>query len=236
MFLSIVIPAYNEEKRLGISLQKMHAYFNHKDYNYEIIVVDDGSTDKTKEVALNSAFNQTGKLRFLQNKTNQGKGFSVKKGILASRGEHILLSDADLSTPIEEIEKFTHFLETGFDIVIGSRGKGADIRVRQPFYREYMGRFFNLLIQIFVMKGIFDTQCGFKLFQADPAKKIASLLKINGFSFDVEILYLARRKNYKIKEVPVTWINSPTSRVHPIIDSYKMFTELFSIKRLHDED
>ena len=236
MFLSIVIPAYNEEKRLGTTLQKIHAYLNQKDYDYEVIVVDDGSADKTKDVALDSPLSQAGRLKFLQNDGNQGKGFSVKRGILAASGDHILFSDADLSTPIGEVERFLSFINNGFDIIIGSRGKGADIRVRQPFYREYMGRFYNKLVQLFAIKGFMDTQCGFKLFKKDIAKEIAPLLKIKGFSFDVEMLYLAAKKGYKIKEVPVTWINSPASRVHPVIDSCRMFVELLSIKRMHNED
>lgn len=237
MFLSIIIPAYNEEKRLNPTLQKIDSYLNSNDYQYEVIVVDDGSTDKTKEAALSSTLYQTGKLKLLQNSQNRGKGFSVKKGILASTGDYIIFSDADLSTPIEEIEKLLSYIESGFDIAIGSRSvEGAKVRIHQPFYREYMGKFFNVLVQFFVLKGIVDTQCGFKLFRAEVARDIASCLKIDGFSFDVEVLYLAVKKGYRVKEVPVVWMNSPVSRVNPLFDSYKMFIELLSIKRLHNED
>lgn len=236
MFLSIVIPAYNEEKRLSSTLKRIHSYLNSKGYQYEVIVVDDGSTDRTEEVALASTLNQAGMLRLLQNRRNQGKGYSVKRGILNSGGDYILFKDADLSTPIEEVEKLLHCLELGFDIAIGSRSiEGSEVKVHQSFCREHMGRFFNLLVQLFVFKGIVDTQCGFKLFKADIAKEIASRLKIDGFSFDVEMLYLAIKKGYRVKEVPIVWINSPVSRVNPIFDSLRMFKALLSIKRLHSE-
>jgi dolichyl-phosphate beta-glucosyltransferase len=236
MFLSIVIPAYNEETRLKTTLKRIYTYLNSKDYNYEVIVVDDGSKDKTKDIVSDSSLSRVGRLRLLQNDKNRGKGFSVKRGILASQGDYILFSDADLSCPIEEFEKLFSYLKSSYDIAIGSRSiKGTDVRVHQPFYREYMGKFFNILVQLFIFKGIIDTQCGFKLFKANVAKDIASQIKINGFAFDVEMLYLAMNKGYKIKEVPVVWINSPISRVELFVDSFRMFGELLSIKRLHNE-
>jgi dolichyl-phosphate beta-glucosyltransferase len=234
MFISIIIPAYNEEERLKISLDKLYQYLKSRDYDYEAIVVDDGSTDKTSETILESALSKAGKVIFLTNRENKGKGFSVKQGILHSIGEYVLFSDADFSTPIEELDKLLDYVKNGYDIAIGSRSiKGANITVRQPFYREAMGKVFNFLVQIFVLKGIHDTQCGFKLFCGKCAKSIAEEIKIDRFGFDVEMLYLAQKKNYKIKEVPVTWINSPTSKVNPISDSFKMFLELLSIKKLH---
>lgn len=237
MFLSVIIPAYNEETRLKGTLDKVHSYLEGKDLKYEVIVVDDGSLDKTKDVALESNLYREGKLKLLENKTNMGKGFSVKRGILEAGGDCILFSDADLSTPIEEFEKLYKYIKSGFDIVIGSRAiEGSDIKLHQPFYREYMGRFFNRLVQLFVMKGIIDTQCGFKLFKAEIAKDIASKQKVKGFSFDVEILYLANKRGYKVKEAPVVWLNSPSSRVNPFVDSCKMFFEIVSIKKMHHED
>jgi dolichyl-phosphate beta-glucosyltransferase len=236
MLLSVIIPAYNEEKRLVRTLEKIYLYLTSKGSDYEVIVVDDGSTDKTKEIALNSSLSKKGKLNFLRNEQNKGKGYSVKRGILTAKGDYILISDADFSTPIEEFDKlFTH-LKSGYDIAIGSRSiAGADVRLHQPLYRECMGKFFNVLVQCMVFRGLIDTQCGFKLFKGAVAKEIAPLLKIDGFSFDVEMLYLAKKTGYKIKEVPVVWINSPASRVNPIFDSLKMFLELLSIKRLHRE-
>ena len=233
MFLSIVVPAYNEEKRLQSTLEKLYSYLKIKDYEYEVIVIDDGSSDKTSEVALSSELAKIGKLSLLKNEKNEGKGFSIKRGILSSRAEFILFTDSDLSTPIEELDEIFLSIQT-HDIVIGSRSiEGADIRVHQPFYRELMGRIFNILVNIFVLKGFIDTQCGFKLFRSTAAKDIAKELKINRFGFDVEMLYLAKKKNYKIKEVPVIWLDSPTSKVNPIFDSFKMFIDLLLIKRLH---
>ena len=262
MFLSVVIPAYNEQNRLNSSLDKIYNYFssdlllqnsglsgskmgppdirirfNNKLVDYEVIVVNDASMDKTEEIALTNILNKKGRLKLINNPKNMGKGYSVKKGIFVSQGEYILFSDADLSTPIEEVEKLFSFVNEGYDIVIGSRSiKGAQIKVRQPFYREYMGKIFNFFVQAFVFKGIIDTQCGFKLFKAAAAKNIAKKSKIDGFSFDVEMLYLAHKQGYKIKEVPVAWINSPASKVNPVIDSYKMLIELLSIKKIHNEN
>lgn len=234
MFLSIIIPAYNEQKRLKDTLDKVYSYLGVQKYQWEVIVVDDGSCDKTQEAILNSDLNSGGKLLLLKNERNKGKGFSVKKGILAAKGEYILFSDADLSTPIEEFDELFLHIQSGYDIVIGSRSiQGAQVRVHQPFYREMMGKFFNFLVQLFTLKGIIDTQCGFKVFRANVAKAIAKQLTIDGFAFDVEMLYLAQKKNYKIKEVPVIWLNSPTSKVNPIFDSWKMFIDLLSIKRMH---
>ncbi|MFA6281668.1 MAG: dolichyl-phosphate beta-glucosyltransferase [Candidatus Omnitrophota bacterium] len=234
MFISIIIPAYNEEERLKTSLDKLCQYLTGKDYEYEVIVVDDGSSDKTSQTVLESKLAKSGKVIFLSNGENKGKGFSVKRGILHSVGEYVLFSDADFSTPIEELDKLLSFLKEGYDIAVGSRSvKGANVTVHQPFYRETMGKVFNFLVQFFVLKGIHDTQCGFKLFRGPCAKSIAQELKIDRFGFDVEMLYLANKKNYKIKEVPVTWINSTTSKVNPIKDSLNMFLELLSIKKLH---
>lgn len=234
MLLSIVIPAYNEEKRLQSTLEKIYSYLKGKDYEYEVIVIDDGSSDRTAEVALGSELNKTGRLSLLKNERNRGKGFSVKRGILDCRAEFILFTDSDLSTPIEELDELFLSIQSGYDIVIGSRSiEGAEVRVHQPFYRELMGNFFNVLVQILVLKGFIDTQCGFKLFKGDTAKDIANELKIDRFGFDVEMLYLAQKKNYKIKELPVIWLNSPTSKVNPVFDSWRMFIDLLSIKRLH---
>lgn len=234
MLLSIVIPAYNEEKRLQSTLEKIYSYLKGKNYEYAVIIIDDGSSDRTAEVALDSELNKTGKLSLLKNEENKGKGFSIKRGILASYAEFVLFTDSDLSTPIEELDELFLSIQSGYDIVIGSRSiKGSEIIVHQPFYRELMGKFFNFLVQIFVLKGFIDTQCGFKLFKGNVAKDIANELKIDRFGFDVEMLYLAQKKNYKIKEAPVIWLNSPTSKVNPIFDSWRMFLDLLSIKRLH---
>ncbi|MDD4183452.1 MAG: glycosyltransferase family 2 protein [Candidatus Omnitrophica bacterium] len=234
MFLSVVIPAYNEEKRLQSTLEKIYSYLKNKNFEYEIIAIDDGSADLTAMVALESRLAKENKLNLLKNEKNTGKGFSVRKGILASTGDYILFTDSDLSTPIEEFDELLLHVQAGYDIAIGSRSvEGADVRVHQPFYREIMGRAFNFFVQLFVLKGLADTQCGFKLFKAKAAKDIAKELKIDRFGFDVEMLYLAKKKNYKIKEVPVIWLDSPVSKINPILDSWRMFIDLLTIKRLH---
>lgn len=236
IFLSIIIPAYNEQERLALTLSKIHSYCNSQAYGYEVIVVDDGSTDSTRETALDNPLNETGRLRILNNHHNHGKGYSIKRGIMVSRGDYVLFSDADLSTPIEETGKLFSVLNEKYDIAVGSRSiKGAQIKVRQPFYREYMGKFFNKLVRFFVLKGIIDTQCGFKLFKGKVARDIAAQIRIDGFAFDVEMLYLAKLKGYKIKEVPITWIDSPQSKVRIIDSSLRMFLDLLKIKTLHNQ-
>jgi len=237
MDVSVVIPAFNEEGRLANTLERIYSYLSAKGWQYEVIVVDDGSIDRTKEIALASGLNRSGNLVLLRNEKNMGKGFSVRKGISASRFGYVLFSDADLSTPIEELDKLFSVIGPDYDIAIGSRSiAGAEVKIHQPFYREYMGRFFNLLVQSLVVKRFIDTQCGFKLFKAKQAKEIAAQLKINGYAFDVEMLYLSVIKGYRVKEVPVVWVNSPASRVNPLIDSVKMFFELLKIKRFHREN
>lgn len=232
--LSIVIPAYNEEKRIAGTLNKLYDFLKRKNFSYEVIVVDDGSTDNTVGISENSILAGEDKLRVIRNGSNTGKGFSVKNGILNSNGEYVLFSDADMSVPIEEVDKFFDIMGKGYDIIIGSRGlKESDVRMHQPWYREMMGRVFNLFVKSLLMSEFNDTQCGFKLFKADPAKYIASQLRINGFSFDVEMLYIAAKIGYRVKEMPVIWLNSPQSRVNPLFDSARMFFDLIRIRVMH---
>jgi dolichyl-phosphate beta-glucosyltransferase len=230
MFLSIIIPAYNEEERISAVLQKAISFLNTKGYSFETIVVDDGSSDNT--VGIVEGFSKAGgiPLLLLKNGINHGKGYAVRRGVLLSKGDYVLFSDADLSTPIEEMEKFLPFLRNGYDIVIGSRAlKDSRLVVRQPWYRERMGKIFNLLVQILIMQGIKDTQCGFKIFKSEVAKKIFSFARINRFAFDVEALFIAKKFGYRIQDVPVVWINSPNSRVHILKDSFRMIADLFRI-------
>jgi dolichyl-phosphate beta-glucosyltransferase len=229
-FLSVVIPAYNEESRIPPTLEKLHRYLKDRYGDFEIIVVDDGSSDNTPSAVENLGQKLDG-IRLVRYAENRGKGYAVRTGVLASRGTLVLMCDADLSTPIEEIEKLKRFIRDGFAVAIGSRGlKESDILERQPWYRENMGKMFNLFVRILVTGGIHDTQCGFKLFRGDIARELFSKSLIDGFSFDVESLFLAKESGYTIKEVPVRWINSPTSRVRIMSDPVKMFLELFQIK------
>lgn len=234
MQLSIVIPAFNEENRLKDTVEKISQYLKSRQENCEMIIVDDGSTDATLSIA--SKFSETTSIEIvvLRNETNEGKGFSVRKGILATKGEYVVFSDADMSTPIEEIEKLLDYTREGYDIVIGSRAQaGSKVAVPQAWYRRMMGKTFNCLAKLVLLAEFDDTQCGFKVFKGSIAREIASNMKINGFSFDVEMLYLAVKKGYRIKEVGVTWRNSPDSKVKVISSSVNMFFDLFRIKRIH---
>jgi len=229
-FLSLIIPAYNEEKRLLPTLERVCAYLSTKDFPYEIVVVDDGSTDNTLQITKSIA-NNNNHINILSNERNSGKGYSVRRGMLSARGEYVFFTDADLSTPIEEIEKCLPYLVNGYDVVIGSRSMpGADIIVHQPWYREKMGKIFNFMVNVVLLRGIVDTQCGFKGFKRDVAKKVFSRCRIDGFSFDVEALYLSRKFDYKIKELPIRWENSTLSKVSPVKHSIQMFKDLLGIK------
>ena len=234
VFLSVIIPAYNEEDRIGETLSRVYDYLRSKDYEYEVIVVDDGSTDNTISVVQRSGLSRGDRLRVIKNGENQGKGFSVRNGIMNSRGEFVLFSDADMSTPIEDIDKLFRDIEGGHDIVIGSRDvKDSRVKVRQPWYRETMGKIFNLMVKLLLLKDFRDTQCGFKLFRGDVARDIAGEMRINGFCFDVEMLFIARIKGCRIKERGVTWENSPLSKVKIMDSSIKMFLDLLRIRSLH---
>lgn len=228
--LSLVIPAYNEEDRLALTLDKSTDYLNSLTENYEIIVVDDGSADNTLNISKNYGKNV---IAYTLGK-NSGKGAAVRRGMLEASGEYILFSDADLSTPIYETQKLLSALKNNIDVAVGSRAVDYSmIKEHQPFYREFMGKTFNKIVQFVVLKGIKDTQCGFKGFTNSAAKQIFSHAKIDGFGFDVEILYLARKFGLNIREIPVEWYNDTRSKVNPIKDSLKMITELFKIKRIH---
>jgi dolichyl-phosphate beta-glucosyltransferase len=231
MEISIVIPAYNEEKRIEKTLKKIYEYFKEKGVEFEIIIVDDGSKDKTVEIVERFSLDKK-EIRILKHEKNMGKGAAVKTGILNAKGELILFTDADLSTPIEEFEKLKNEIEGGYDIAIGSRAlKDSKIIIPQPFYRRIIGRIFPLLVRLIVIKDFKDTQCGFKLFKNEAAKKIFSRLKINGFAFDVEVLARGKKEGFKIAEIGVVWYNSPESKVSVLKAPIKMFLELNKIKK-----
>ena len=233
-YLSIIIPAYNEEKRIGATLDKIHSFFKTKNYDFEVMIVDDGSTDRTAGVVAASGLAKEGKLSILKNRSNRGKGFSVKNGILNSNGEYLLFTDADLSTPIEDVDKLLKEISKDYDIVIGSRAlKDSAVMVHQSCYREFMGKVFNFFVKTLLIKSFNDTQCGFKLFKREPAREIAREMLINGFAFDVEMLYLAKIKGYKVKEAGVAWENSSDSRVKLFRSPINMFLDLFEIKAKH---
>ena len=226
-YLSVIIPTYNEEKRIGESLKKIAAYLSRQDYSYEIIIVDDASSDKTVKIIEDFAEN----IVLLRNKKREGKGYSVRQGVLAAKGDFVLFSDADLSTPIEELEKLLFWLKNGAQLALGSRRlPNSEIILPQPFLRRLMGRIFNLLVRIFVVRGFYDTQCGFKCFEKETADFLFEKQHLSGFCFDVEILYLARKFKKRVKEIPVRWFNSPASKIGPLKHSFLMFLDLFRIR------
>lgn len=234
MDLSIIIPAYNEGKKIEATLKSVAFYLKTKPIWADVIVINDGSRDETKHICesvMPQLASQEVSYCLLSNDRNRGKGYSIKKGVSQAQGEYILYSDADLSTPIEEMEKFLPFLKDKYDIVLGSRAlKESQILVHQPWYREKMGKVFNLLVRTLVLRGIKDTQCGFKCFRKEAAKKIFAQLVTDGFAFDVEALVLAKKMNFKVKEVPIKWVNHPESKVHPVKHSLAMLLELMKIR------
>jgi dolichyl-phosphate beta-glucosyltransferase len=228
--VSLILPAYNEEKRIPSTLQKISLYLNNVNYAYEVIVVDDGSTDQTVPVSREAAISCQN-FKIVQNKVNKGKGYAVKTGVFHAEGNIIVFSDADLSTPIEELPKLLKSLEEGYDIAIGSRAlQHSEIHLHQAWYREEMGRTFNFLVQTLLLKGIQDTQCGFKGFKRSVAKHLFQKQRIAGFSFDVEVLYLGRKFGYRIIEIPVTWSNSKETKVSLLGDPTRMLIDLLKIK------
>lgn len=228
--LSVIIPAYNEEKRIGPTLESLDQYFKKQNYSYEIIVVANNCTDRTDEV-VKKYQEKISHLKLIDIKNGcDGKGCAVKIGIKQASGDYLIFMDADNSTRIYELDKFWPYFKKGFSVVIGSRAlKESKIKIKQPWYREFLGRLGNLLIRIVLLPEIYDTQCGFKAFTKKAALQIFAKQKISGWGFDIEVLALARKFGFKIKEVPVTWFNAPDSKVS--LTSYlSTFKELFQIK------
>jgi dolichyl-phosphate beta-glucosyltransferase len=230
MYLSIVIPAYNEENRIGTSLTKIHSFLKKQNYDFEIIIIDDGSKDKT--LNLLSKYSQNiHNLIVLRNGRNQGKGFSVKKGVLKSKGDIILFTDADLSTPIEETDKLIGWIKNGYQIAIGSRAlPESQVEMHQRWYRELMGKTFNKIIRVILNLNYHDTQCGFKCFKRDAALEVFQSSKVCRFSFDVELLFIAKKQDIRVKEVPVRWYNSPESKLKIVRDSSKMLWDILKLR------
>lgn len=227
--ISIVIPAFNEEARLPVTLSAVLHYVAEQHPDHEILVVDDGSTDHTAAVA--EAFReQDPALRVLRLERNRGKGAAVRTGVLASTKEWVLVTDADLSTPIEELAALLRWGLLGNEVVIGSRGlPESDIRQRQPRYRELMGRGFNLLVRTLVLGGFRDTQCGFKLYRGDVAREIFEQAQLDGFAYDVEVLLMAKER-YHVREVPVVWYHAGNSKVSPGRDAGRMALDLLRMR------
>lgn len=231
IFLSVIVPAYNEEKDVIASVSAIDHFFGAKSWPFEILVVDDGSTDKTSEAVSMAMPSFAGRLRLLSEKANRGKGYALRRGMLEAAGRYLLFTDVDLSTPLEEFNKMLPLLDNGTDVVIGSRRlKGSNIVVHQPWYREFLGGIFYKIVFAIFLKGITDTNCGFKVYKNAAAKLIYSKLTIDRWGFDVEALYIAQKYRLKIAEVPVRWLNDAGSRVSVISAAVNTLRELAQIK------
>ncbi len=239
LYLSVVIPAYNEASRLPLTISKVMGYLEGRDYPYEVLVVDDGSSDSTAQL-VEQATRKHLHLHLVRN-PHRGKGFAVRTGMLQAKGRYILYSDADLSAPIEEVEKLLPYLEKKYHIAMGSREGVGSARYDEPQYRHLMGRVFNTLVRLMALPQFRDTQCGFKAFRKDAAHLLFRNLHLYGddagdvkgamvTGFDVEVLYLALKWNYKIKEVPVRWYYSKSANVSPIKDAVRMFTDISRVR------
>lgn len=227
-FLSIIIPAYNEEDRLPTSLEKLYAFLNSQRYSFEVVVVENGSQDRTLQVGQELA-NRLKNLRILHLEES-GKGLAIRQGMQATSGQYRFIADVDFSMPVEEIN---HFLppECDSEIAIASRETPGSIRYNEPPFRHFTGRVFNFLIRFLVLPDLHDTQCGFKCFRGDVAEDIFQYQTLKGWAFDVEVLKVARLHGWKIKEIPVHWYYVPGSKVHIIRDSIRMLIELLTILR-----
>jgi dolichyl-phosphate beta-glucosyltransferase len=231
-YLSIIIPAYNEEARIGPTLERICGYLRARECPCEIVVVDDGSSDGTVAVVEAVRCQEQVAVRVLRNEVNRGKGYSVRRGALESRGRMVLFSDADLSTPIEELSRLLIPLESGeADIAIASRGlPDSDLVERQPLWREMMGRTFNKLVRLLAVSGFSDTQCGFKLFTRAAAEAVFPRQYVERWAFDVELLFIAHRLKLRVAEVPVRWVNSPASKVSPLGDASRMLVDVARLR------
>lgn len=228
--LSIVIPAYNEEARLSGTLERIADYLPTLGLQTEIVVVDDGSRDRTAAVAESFRSKFTG-LRVLSNGRNRGKGYSVRHGMLEAQGDVVLFTDADLSAPIEESEKLLRALNEGYDVAIGSRALNRSlISTRESPFREFAGIIFNKIVRAILRLPFVDTQCGFKAFRRERCRIIFEQQRIEGFGFDPELLYLARHHGLRAIEIPVRWGHSAATTVHMLRDSLKMFVDIFTIR------
>jgi dolichyl-phosphate beta-glucosyltransferase len=233
--VSIVIPAYNESQRLGPTLGRVLDFVSRQGWDAEVIVVDDGSEDHTADIVRNYAENNRAEgdrvVRLMQNPGNRGKGYSVRNGVMNARGNIILFTDADLSSPIEEAPKLLEALDAGADVAIGSRWVRSELQTqRQSLARQALGRGFNLFLRIVLRLDFKDTQCGFKAFRRSAAEALFARQRIEGWGFDPELLFLASRLGLKVAEVPVLWGHDDRTRIHPLADGSRMALEMLRIR------
>lgn len=226
--LSLIIPAYNEGERLPTTLPQVFAFLEAQTYPFEIILVNNNSRDNTREIALEFAATRP-YLRVIDEMT-QGKGAAVRTGMLAATGEYLFMADADFSMPVEEIAKFLPPHMEGYDVAIGNREAPGARRYNEPAYRHFMGRVFNFYVKVLAIPGFEDTQCGFKCFRREVAWNILPCQTIDGWAFDVELLFIALRHGYHIVEVPINWYYGENSRVSPVRDTINMIREVLRIR------
>ena len=228
-FLSIIIPAHNEENRLPGTLAQVFKFLNQQTFPFEVIVVENGSIDRTYQIAQDFA-KQNKDLHVIQN-GQPGKGLAIRRGVQAAAGDYLFFCDADLSMPIEEISKFLPPQLPHVDIAIASREAPGAVRYNEPYYRHLTGRVFNTLIRLLVLPGLQDTQCGFKCIRAEVARDIFPYQTLTGWAFDVELLYIARRLGYELVEIPIDWYFNDDSKISVFRDSLRMFLDLLLIRR-----
>lgn len=227
--LSIIVPAYNEEQRLPETLPQVLAFAVAQDYPVEVLVVDNGSTDRTAKIVQQMTAGHP--ILSLLHQPVRGKGAAVCKGMLEGRGEYLFMCDADLAMPVEEINKFLPPALSGYDVAIASREAPGAVRHNEPWYRHLMGRVFNFIVRTLAVPGVQDTQCGFKCLRQEIAHDLLASHTIDGWAFDVEILHIAIRRGYRVVEVPINWYYGEGSRISPVRDSLKMMIEVLRIRR-----
>ena len=228
--LAVIVPAYDEEDRIGPTLERLNEYLSTQTYSWKVVVISDGSKDRTAAIVSEFALAHPG-FQLIDSQPNHGKGFVVRKGMTEVEADWLLFSDADLAAPIEELEKLFPAVEKGGPIAIGSRPlKESNLEIRQPWYREMAGRAFNLMVQLMAVRGIKDTQCGFKLYRQDVSRDVFSRCKLDGFGFDFESLMIARDLGYEIAEVPIRWSHQEGSKVNMLRDGIRMLGELVKLR------
>lgn len=231
--LSVVIPAFNEERRLPPTLIEMIDYFEARKTKYELVVVDDGSSDQTSEI-VRKFERLKPQVHLLRLPENHGKGYAVRTGMLNASGKRVIFADADGASPIEEIFRLEEALEQGAEVAIGSRAmKSEETKVITNFFRKFSGRIFNFFVNQFLLPDVADTQCGFKMFSSKAARFIFERQSSVGYAFDVEILYIARRAGFKVAEVPINWHNVPGSKVNVLFDGLRMLRDIIAIRLRH---
>lgn len=228
VFLSIIIPAYNEEARISATLERVIGYLGDRSYSWEVLVADDGSTDETASLVTGMTANRPN-LR-LMSLGHKGKGWAVKNAMLEAKGEYRVLCDADLSVPIEQVERLLPPQAQGVDIAVGSRAAEGARRIGEPSRRHLMGRIYNILVRIIAVPGLQDTQCGFKCYRGDVVPALFRRLTMDGFAFDVEVLFLAAKEGMTLQEIPVDWYYQENSKVRAFRDSVAMTLDLMRIR------